>query len=77
MKEKKIENFLQSSGENLNALNSAINEALDLSQVILDQENKIISVHLYLFWLLQLLLIIKIYSFMYLVWLFVGRGIVK
>jgi len=37
---------LQSSGENLFLLNSAINEALNLSQAILDQENNIISVSL-------------------------------
>lgn len=44
LKEKKIESFLQSSGENLLLLNNAINKALNLSQEILDQENKIISV---------------------------------
>lgn len=44
IKEKKIERFLQTSGENLSLLNSAINKALDLSQSILDQENNIISV---------------------------------
>jgi len=44
IKEKKIEHFLQTSGENLFLLNSAINKSLDLSKVILDQENKIISV---------------------------------
>ncbi|CAI6362354.1 unnamed protein product [Macrosiphum euphorbiae] len=43
LKEKKIERFLQSSGENLFLLNSAISEALNLSQAILDQENNIIS----------------------------------
>ncbi|VVC45468.1 Biogenesis of lysosome-related organelles complex 1 subunit 5 [Cinara cedri] len=43
LKENKIESFLQSSGENLTSLNSAINKALDLSQSILDQENNIIS----------------------------------
>jgi len=46
LKEKKIERFLQSSGENLFLLNSAISEALNLSQAILDQENNIISVSL-------------------------------
>jgi len=37
---------LQSSGENLFLLNSAISKALNLSQSILDQENNIISVSL-------------------------------
>lgn len=46
LKEKKIESFLQSSGENLLLLNNTINKALNLSQEILDQENKIISVML-------------------------------
>lgn len=44
LKEKKIERFLQSSGQNLSLLNNTINKALNLSQEILDQENKIISV---------------------------------
>ncbi|XP_025411618.1 biogenesis of lysosome-related organelles complex 1 subunit 5-like [Sipha flava] len=43
LKENKIERFLESSGENLSSLNSTINEALNLSQEILDQENNIIS----------------------------------
>lgn len=43
LKENKIENFLLSSSENISLLNSAVNRALDLSQVILNQENNIIS----------------------------------
>ncbi|XP_025208014.1 biogenesis of lysosome-related organelles complex 1 subunit 5-like [Melanaphis sacchari] len=43
IKDKKIERFLQSSGENLYSLNSTISKALNLSQEILDQENNIIS----------------------------------